>query len=310
MSTAATSNPERNAAEVADLVLSFDQATPEVVARRMWQRRQMCIGQVASYSLGASVLLLYACDGAIPTIVPSLFWLGGLMIIGSFAVLSEAGVAERYKDHYLTVFQITAHMTLQLIFMLAVPAIGIAFISVPFLVFAFGTLRMTSQQATLAWTLATIGLGFVLLNSDLPIGMPVTSRLERIASMLCFVLVIDQCAFLGLFGSTLRKILYRRSIELKAAYQRIEELAERDELTGSLNRRSIMRALDDEIAGAREAKAPCSAALIDLDWFKRINDAHGHPTGDEVLRTFAITIFANIGPNDRFGRYGGEESCC
>jgi diguanylate cyclase len=52
---------------------------------------------------------------------------------------------------------------------------------------------------------------------------------------------------------------------------------------------------------------PCSIALIDLDWFKRINDAFGHPTGDEVLRTFAITMFANIRTIDRFGRYGGEE---
>ena len=48
-------------------------------------------------------------------------------------------------------------------------------------------------------------------------------------------------------------------------------------------------------------------ALIDLDWFKRINDAYGHPTGDEVLRTFAITTFANIRDSHRFGRYGGEE---
>jgi diguanylate cyclase (GGDEF)-like protein len=51
----------------------------------------------------------------------------------------------------------------------------------------------------------------------------------------------------------------------------------------------------------------CSIALIDLDFFKRINDAFGHPTGDEVLRTFAITMFANIRTIDRFGRYGGEE---
>jgi len=65
--------------------------------------------------------------------------------------------------------------------------------------------------------------------------------------------------------------------------------------------------LDDEIARAHRAKTPCSIALIDLDWFKRINDVYGHPTGDEVLRTFAITMFANIRSVDRFGRYGGEE---
>jgi len=65
--------------------------------------------------------------------------------------------------------------------------------------------------------------------------------------------------------------------------------------------------LDDEVARAHRSKTPCSIALIDLDWFKRINDVYGHPTGDEVLRTFAITVFANIRSIDRFGRYGGEE---
>ena len=68
-----------------------------------------------------------------------------------------------------------------------------------------------------------------------------------------------------------------------------------------------MRMLDEEIARAHRTNTPCSIALIDLDWFKRINDAYGHPTGDEVLRTFAITVFANIRNIDRFGRYGGEE---
>ncbi len=57
----------------------------------------------------------------------------------------------------------------------------------------------------------------------------------------------------------------------------------------------------------RAAETSCSVALIDLDWFKKINDRYGHPTGDEVLRTFAITMFANIRGIDKFGRYGGEE---
>jgi diguanylate cyclase (GGDEF)-like protein len=105
----------------------------------------------------------------------------------------------------------------------------------------------------------------------------------------------------------MRESLYQSGLKLKEAYRRIEELAELDELTGTLNRRCIMRVLEEEIASSQRTNAPCSIALIDLDWFKRINDTFGHPTGDEVLRTFAITVFANIRPNDRFGRYGGEE---
>ncbi len=125
--------------------------------------------------------------------------------------------------------------------------------------------------------------------------------------MLSYVLTIGQCAFVGLYGSTMRKMLYDRSFELKAAYKRIEELAELDELTGASNRRCIMRMLEEEIARAVRNGSPCSIALIDLDWFKRINDTYGHPTGDEVLRTFSITMFANIRSVDQFGRYGGEE---
>jgi len=82
MNTAATSLPERNAAEVAELVLAPEAAAPEVRARRARQRRQIYIGQVASYSLGASVLMIYAYDGAISVDIVSLFWFGGLLIIG------------------------------------------------------------------------------------------------------------------------------------------------------------------------------------------------------------------------------------
>jgi diguanylate cyclase len=284
-----------------------DALPPDVLQRRVGQRRQMLAVQVVSYSLFALVLLVYCYAGTIPIAIPAVYFLSGTAVIGIFVVLSEAHVNDRYEDHYLTIFQIGSHVALQLGFLLAAPNIGYAFLSVLFLIFGFGALRMTSRQATVAWTLTTIGLVPVFLFTNAPIGMPVATPVERLAAMLCFVLTIGQCAFVGLYGSSLRKMLYNRSSELKKAYTRIEELAELDELTGSFNRRCIMRMLDDAIARARRIKTPCSIALIDLDWFKRINDAFGHITGDEVLRTFAITIFANIRTIDRFGRYGGEE---
>jgi diguanylate cyclase len=284
-----------------------DQLALDVLKRRVGQRRQMLAVQAGSYSLITVILLIYHYAGTIPAIIPSAYFLSGITLIGCFAVLSETGVNGRFEDHYLTIFQVGGHVALQLGFLLVAPEIGYVFLCVLFLIFEFGALRMTSRQATIVWTLTAMGLAPIFLLTSSPIGMPVATAIERLAAMLCYVLTIGQCAFLGLYGSSLRKMLYNRSFELKAANKRIEELAELDELTGSFNRRCIMRMLDDEIASAHRIKAPCSIALIDLDWFKRVNDAYGHPTGDEVLRTFAITVFANIRNNDRFGRYGGEE---
>ena len=281
--------------------------TPELLRRRVGQRRQILAVQVASYSLGALVLLVYAYSGTVPIIIPSSYFLCGLTLTGFFIVLSETHFNDRFEDHYLTIFQICGNVALQLGYLLWAPEIGYAFLTVLFLIFGFGALRMTSRQAIIAWTLTTLGLAPIFLLTDLRIEMPVALYTERVAAMLGFVITIGQCAFVGLYGSSMRKILYKRGVELKAANKRIEELAELDELTGSFNRRCIMRMLDDEIARASRLKTPCAIALIDLDWFKRVNDHYGHPTGDEVLRTFAIAVFANIRHIDRFGRYGGEE---
>ncbi len=278
-----------------------------VVRRRAAQRRQMLIVQGISNLLVTSVLLIYSYAGTVSIAITAAYFLSGMALIGLFVTLSETSFNNRFEDHYLTIHQVAGHVALQLIFLLAAPQIGYVFLSVVFLIFGFGALRMTSRQAAIAWTLTTVGLAPIFLLADTPIGMPFATNVDRVAAMLCYVLVIGQCAFVGLYGSSLRKMLYDRSFELKEANKRIEELAELDDLTGSLNRRSIMRTLDEEISRAHRGGSPCSIALIDIDWFKRINDTYGHPAGDEVLRTFAITVFANIRNIDRFGRFGGEE---
>jgi diguanylate cyclase (GGDEF)-like protein len=118
---------------------------------------------------------------------------------------------------------------------------------------------------------------------------------------------MGRCAFVGLYGSSLREMLYKRGNQLRDAQARIEELAQIDELTGTLNRRYIMKALNVEMTRAQRSNEPCSVAIIDVDFFKSINDRFGHPVGDEVLRSFALAIGANIRNIDILGRYGGEE---
>src|SRR4051812_27532399 len=281
--------------------------TAKVLARRAKQRRQMLGIVGASYVVDAAILLLYAYAGSIPATIGPAFGICGLGSVACFIALSEAGVNDRFRDHYFVVQQSMVSLAIMLGFAWAVPEVGVLFLCALFIVFSFSALRSTPRQTAISFTAMAFGLAALFLLTDKPISMPHQTYLERSATMLVFVLAIGRCMFLGIFASSLRESLYKRGVQLKEAYRRIEELAELDELTGSFNRRCIMRMLDDEVARAHRSKTPFSVALIDLDWFKRINDAYGHPTGDEVLRAFAITVFANIRNIDRFGRYGGEE---
>ncbi|MDR7296960.1 diguanylate cyclase (GGDEF)-like protein [Pelomonas aquatica] len=95
-----------------------------------------------------------------------------------------------------------------------------------------------------------------------------------------------------------------------AAEQALVRLASLDTLTGLLNRREWMgragRALG---SGAGTADPGAVLLMLDLDHFKRVNDEHGHPVGDEVLRLTGETLRTVLRASDLVGRYGGEEFC-
>jgi len=281
--------------------------TAKVRSRRARQRRQIQGMIASSYLLDGVILLLYAEAGTVPLNIGAAYVATGLVSVLLYLALSETGFTERFKDHYFVVPQLFVGTAIMLVFTYLAPEVGVMFLCTLFLVVNFGSLRSTPAQTAVVWTMMTVGVAALFLLTDKPLGMPHANHLERFATMLVFVLTIGRCMFLGIFSSSMRQSLYKSGLKLKEAYRRIEELAELDELTGSFNRRSIMRMLEEEIARSHRLNVPCTVALIDLDFFKRINDLYGHPTGDEVLRTFAITAFANIRSVDRFGRYGGEE---
>lgn len=80
-----------------------------------------------------------------------------------------------------------------------------------------------------------------------------------------------------------------------------------DSLTGLLNHTRILEQLDLEIARAKRNKVPLSFAMIDIDYFKIINDSHGHPVGDRVIKGLARLLKQRLRKMDSIGRYGGEE---
>jgi diguanylate cyclase (GGDEF)-like protein len=95
--------------------------------------------------------------------------------------------------------------------------------------------------------------------------------------------------------------------EERQALMRVYEAAVRDGLTGVLNRKALDQRLLAEIAFAVRHDAPLSVVMLDVDHFKAVNDTHGHPAGDAVLREVAARITRALRIEDVFGRYGGEE---
>ena len=89
--------------------------------------------------------------------------------------------------------------------------------------------------------------------------------------------------------------------------QRLLQLAARDRLTGAYNRGQFDAALGHEIQRAVRNGHPLAVAVLDLDHFKRINDAFGHAAGDRVLITVAATLAGGMRAADVVARYGGEE---
>ncbi|MEW6274998.1 MAG: diguanylate cyclase [Bacillota bacterium] len=102
-------------------------------------------------------------------------------------------------------------------------------------------------------------------------------------------------------------IRIRFLLRQKQLLENLAEQARRDPLTGLGNRRQLMADLNLEMRRAKRYGTPLSLILLDVDQFKRYNDTHGHPAGDEVLRQLAGLLTLNVRAFDKVARYGGEE---
>ena len=98
-------------------------------------------------------------------------------------------------------------------------------------------------------------------------------------------------------------IVFERSF----LYQQVKNLSLRDGLTGCFNRRRFDEDIEFEVCRAGRYKRVLSILMIDIDWFKKYNDFHGHPKGDVVLKKMVALFTRNIRIVDKIYRYGGEE---
>ncbi|HHN74441.1 MAG TPA: diguanylate cyclase [Acidobacteria bacterium] len=107
-------------------------------------------------------------------------------------------------------------------------------------------------------------------------------------------------------GETVFKFI-RGEDEETRYFERSYRMSVTDGLTGAYNKRFLEQVLQREVARAKRHRRPLSVLMLDIDHFKRINDEHGHPAGDAVLRSMAEVIAGRLRIHDFLARYGGEE---
>jgi len=106
---------------------------------------------------------------------------------------------------------------------------------------------------------------------------------------------------------TANQALHEQIGKIRDLQEKLREQANRDSLTGPFNRRYHEGTLERELVRCKRENTPLTMLLLDIDHFKQVNDTHGHPAGDEVLRVFARALQESARAEDIACRYGGEE---
>tara|TARA_R110000796_G_scaffold234450_1_gene353181 strand:+ start:75880 stop:77049 length:1170 start_codon:yes stop_codon:yes gene_type:complete len=298
-SKAANASPDASVSRVKD------SQTIELEQRLRKRRLGMSF---ASYSVTFTVVLFFWYQQMIPASVAGHFALYSLLINGGLWLLIHSNLNLRLRDPSMTALQmiICQWPALWVMFFLGAGQARAIFLLITIVPALYGILALNVRQ--FIW----VSLGFLLQYSVLHLALwtlkpqAMNAELELIQSF-AFILVLAEVALIGGFISGLRGKLRLRNHELKNAMARIQELVNIDELTGIYNRRRIFQVLSEESNRYQRAPGAFSLGILDVDFFKHINDSHGHQAGDEILRKLASCVSDGLRVIDSFGRYGGEE---
>jgi diguanylate cyclase len=170
----------------------------------------------------------------------------------------------------------------------------------------FGAFSASLQQmaAVCALAIALLGATMLLMVRLDPARHGAVDEISNFVLTSTMLVVV---AYLSSRLAALRRKLFDQKTELVEALARVRILATRDELTGLMNRRSMVEALKREHVRQGREGGTIAIALIDLDWFKEINDSRGHAVGDEVLGRFGQLAVTTLRQSDVVSRWGGEE---
>lgn len=171
--------------------------------------------------------------------------------------------------------------------------------------------HVTSHNLTIAMTavavMATRGARDLLLVYLPPLLLALSMIALRGAGLVHDVVHLLYPAIAMVVGVVIAELLYRGHVQAFVATQRLEQSAMTDTLTGLLNRRAMFDVLRAGHARAVRHRGAYAVVMADLDFFKRVNDTHGHDVGDQVLRELGVRLRDSVRAEDAVARWGGEE---
>ncbi len=256
---------------------------------------------------------VYALIGAALIVGGTLPVTGGLIYIGLllvytavFSTLVLGGYSRRFKDPFLGRFQVLTGLGLSLtLYSVAGPVADATLINLVLsLVYSIFVLSPRGVAKLVALELVALAVVMVACQWIAPQHY----RLET--QFVGYIYVLACLPFIGTLTIYIAKLhdrLARGRRELREALEVVEELAQRDELTGAFNRRYMGNLLARTVAAPGNDATPIALALIDIDHFKSVNDEYGHAAGDALLQRFATDLQDWVGDGGTIARWGGEE---
>lgn len=251
------------------------------------------LGFVASVFSSSGALIWSYTNGIDRTALLAIWqgwWLGGflqtVLLAGPLLVLAAPALARWQARHARLMAAHTGNVRRSVLRLLGVVSSGVV-------AYGYLTLHLATQQLEAAGP---------------PSPAAAILRDTTWVFFWVFALIVLFIAFFGyqLFrqwqGSTDALLA-----QLQHANQRLDDLARTDALTGLRNRRSMDERLNEALQRQARSGGAASVVMLDIDHFKQVNDRHGHPAGDTVLRALAQSIRAEVREVDAAGRYGGEE---
>ncbi|MBI5924594.1 MAG: GGDEF domain-containing protein [Aquabacterium sp.] len=229
-----------------------------------------------------------------------------LLIALSYYGALRSGWNRRFQDPSLTGSQIVAAQFSGALFYAVMSPVRGAMLSLQVIIlfFAMFKLKLRGQLFVSVNALLVMGVTTTMLGILWPQTYDPTTELVHFIVLLT---ILPPVSLLGAQLTSMRAKLHQQKDDLILALAHIKTLADRDELTGLLNRRCMRDMIMHHVKLQSRNGSGCSLALIDLDHFKRINDSHGHAVGDDVLCLFSQEVRKVLRETDLVARWGGEE---